>query len=127
MPLVRISLGAGRPASVVKAISDAVHRALVEAAGAPAEGKFQLVTEHAPGTLVHPPSYMGMPKSDGIVVIQATMNAGRTTEVKRALYAKIAELLEKEAGVRKEDVVISLVEVPKENWSWGGGEMTYVK
>lgn len=127
MPLVRISLGAGRPAATVRAISDAIHKALVEAVNAPAEGKFHLVTEHAPGMLVHPPSYMGMPKSDGIVVIQVTMNAGRPIELKRALYAKLAELLEKEAGVRKEDLVVSLVEIPKENWSWGGGEMTYVK
>lgn len=117
---------AGRPAAAVKAIGDAVHRALVEAVNAPADGKFQVITEHGPEELVHPPSYMGMPKSDGIVVIQVTMNAGRTIELKRALYAKIAELLSA-AGVKKEDIIISLVEVPKENWSWGGGEMTYVK
>ncbi len=127
MPLVRISMAAGRSPAVAKAISDAVHKALVEAVNAPAEGKFHLITEHAAGTLVHPPSYMGMPKSDGIVVIQVTMNAGRSIELKRALYAKMAELLEKEAGVKREDLVISLVEIPKENWSWGGGEMTYVK
>ncbi len=127
MPLVRISLGAGRPAATVKAISDAVHRALVEAVNAPAEGKFHLVTEHGAGMLVHPPSYMGIPKTDAMVVIQVTMNAGRSVDLKRALYAKMAELLEKEAGVRKEDLLISLLEVPKENWSWGGGEMTYVK
>jgi phenylpyruvate tautomerase PptA (4-oxalocrotonate tautomerase family) len=99
----------------------------VEAVSAPAEGKFHLITEHPAGMLVHPPSYMGISKSDGIVVIQVTMNAGRSIELKRALYAKMAELLEREAGVKKEDLVISLVEIPKENWSWGGGEMTYVK
>ena len=127
MPLVRISLRKGKPASYVKAIGDAVHRAFVEAASAPADAKFIVVSEHEAGELVFPPSYMGVPKSDGIVIIQATMNAGRTIEVKRALYAKIAELLEKDAGVKKQDVVISLLEVPRENWSWGDGEMTYVK
>ncbi|KAF0244542.1 MAG: 4-oxalocrotonate [Planctomycetota bacterium] len=127
MPLVRISMREGRPPAAVTAIGDAVHRALVEAAKAPADGKFQIVTEHGPDGLVHPPSYMGVPKSDAFVVVQITMNAGRTVEVKRALYAKIAELLEKDAGVRPGDVIISLVEVPQENWSWGGGEMTYVK
>jgi 4-oxalocrotonate tautomerase len=126
MPLVRISIRAGRPPAAVQAIGDAVHRALVEAVNAPADGKFQVITEHGPEGLVHPPSYMGVPKSDGIVVIQITMNAGRTIELKRALYAKIGELLSA-AGVKKEDIVISLLEVPKENWSWGGGEMTYVK
>ncbi|MEK7465937.1 MAG: tautomerase family protein [Planctomycetota bacterium] len=126
MPLVRISMRSGRPPAAVKAIGDAVHRALVEAVSAPADGKFQVITEHGPEGLVHPPSYMGMPKSDGIVVIQVTMNAGRTVELKRALYAKIADLLAG-AGVNREDIVISLVEVPKENWSWGGGEMTYLK
>jgi len=126
MPLVRISMRAGRPAATVKAIGDSVHRALVEAAGAPADGKFLVITEHGPEGLVHPPTYLGVAKTDGIVIIQITMNAGRTIEVKRALYAKIADLLA-EAGVKREDIVISLVEIPKENWSWGGGEMTYVK
>ena len=126
MPLVRISLRAGRSPAEVRGIGDAVHRALVEAVNAPADGKFQVISEHGPEGLLHPPAYMGMPKSDGIVIIQITMNAGRTLELKRALYAKIADLLST-AGVKKEDIVISLLEVPKENWSWGGGEMTYVK
>lgn len=127
MPLVRIDLRKGRPAGTAKAIVDAVHRAFVEAANAPADAKFAVVTEHEPGEMFQPPSYSGVPKSDGVVFIQATMNLGRPVEVKRALYAKIAELLEKDAGVKRQDVVISLVEVPRENWSWGNGEMTYVK
>ncbi|MCE9582769.1 MAG: tautomerase family protein [Planctomycetes bacterium] len=126
MPLVRISMRAGRPAATVKAIGDAVHRALVEAASAPADGKFLVITEHTPEELIHPPAYLGVAKTDGVVIIQVTMNAGRTIEVKKALYARMADLLA-DAGVKREDIVISLLEIPKENWSWGGGEMTYVK
>jgi phenylpyruvate tautomerase PptA (4-oxalocrotonate tautomerase family) len=126
MPLVRISVQAGRSTDELRRIGDAIHRALVEAIQAPADGRFQIFTEHAPGGLVFPPEYRGSRYTQGIVIVQLTMNAGRTVEMKKALYSRMAELLEKEAGVRREDVIVSLVEVPKENWSWGKGEATYV-
>jgi phenylpyruvate tautomerase PptA (4-oxalocrotonate tautomerase family) len=59
------------------------------------------------------------------VFIQVTLNLGRTVEVKKALYARIAENLAASPGLRKDDVLVSLVEVPKENWSFGGGVMSY--
>jgi 4-oxalocrotonate tautomerase family enzyme len=58
-------------------------------------------------------------------MIQITMNTGRTTEMKKALYKRIAELLNEELGIRKEDVLVNLVEVAKENWSFGNGEAQY--
>jgi phenylpyruvate tautomerase PptA (4-oxalocrotonate tautomerase family) len=54
-----------------------------------------------------------------------TLNAGRTTELKKKFYKRIAEDLSAELKVRKEDVFISLIEVSKENWSFGNGEMQY--
>jgi hypothetical protein len=37
----------------------------------------------------------------------------------------MAGLLNQEAGLRKEDVFINLVETAKENWSFGNGEAQY--
>jgi 4-oxalocrotonate tautomerase len=45
--------------------------------------------------------------------------------MKRALYRAIAEKLERDPGLRREDVMINLVEVPRENWSFGNGVMSY--
>src|ERR1700733_912959 len=117
MPLVRISLRQGKTAEYRRKIADGVHRAMVETINVPAQDRFQVITEHRADGLIYDPSYLGINRTDDVVFIQITLNAGRTTDQKRALYKKITELLAKEAGVRPEDVVINLVEVAKENWS----------
>ncbi|HEX4604389.1 MAG TPA: tautomerase family protein [Candidatus Angelobacter sp.] len=125
MPLVRISLLAGKPASHKQKISEIVYRAMVETINVPAQDRFQVITEHAKADFVYDAQYLNIARTDGLVIIQITLNAGRTNELKKALYHRIADLLHQEAGVRKEDVFINLVEVPKENWSFGNGEAQY--
>jgi 4-oxalocrotonate tautomerase len=125
MPLVRISLIAGKPESHKQKISDVVHRAMVETVNVPAQDRFQIITEHSKNDFVYDAQYLNIPRTDDLVIIQITLNAGRTTELKKALYRRIAELLNQEAGIRKEDVFINLVEVSKENWSFGNGEAQY--
>lgn len=125
MPLVRISLLAGKPESHLQKIGDVVHRAMVETINVPAQDRFQLITEHSKSQFIYDPSYLNIRRSDDLIMIQITLNQGRTTEMKKALYKTIAELLEKELNRRKEDVLINLVEVPKENWSFGNGEAQY--
>ena len=61
----------------------------------------------------------------GVILIQITLNAGRTVELKKALFARIVQLLRESPGVRPEDVFVGLVEVPKENWSFGNGIAQY--
>jgi phenylpyruvate tautomerase PptA (4-oxalocrotonate tautomerase family) len=63
-------------------------------------------------------------RSEDIVIIEITLNAGRTVEIKKNLYAGIAKRLEA-LGVRPDDVIMLLIEVTKENWSFGGGRATY--
>jgi len=100
---------------------------MVETINVPADDRFQVIQEHPPDTLVADRRYLGIERSDDVVFIQITLNVGRTLEQKRALYRAIADKLAAGPGLRREDVLISLVEVPKENWSFGNGEMSYVK
>jgi 4-oxalocrotonate tautomerase len=125
MPLVRVSLKEGKSPSYLASIGEAIHQAMVETINVPADDRFQIFTAHRPETLIADRRYLGIERTEDIVVIQITLNAGRTVEQKRALYRVLAEKLEREPGVRKEDVLVSLVEVPKENWSFGNGEMSY--
>jgi 4-oxalocrotonate tautomerase len=124
MPLVRISVIRGRPAAPRPSLGAAVHRALVETFGVPEKDRFQVLSEHEPGDLVYDAEYLGIARTDGLVMIQITCSAGRSLEQKRLLYRRIAEHLS-ELGVRREDVLINLVEVASENWSFGNGTASY--
>lgn len=124
MPLQRIDVGQGRPEPQRRAIADAVHRALVETIGVPADDRFQIVTAHPPGGLVCTPAYLGIRYQDPVLV-QLTIAVGRSTAQKQRLYARLAELLEA-AGVARADVIVSLVEVQREDWSFGDGIAQYV-
>lgn len=127
MPLVRISLRAGKPESYSRAVAEAVHRAMVETINVPELDRFQIITEHSASHMVFDPAYLGIERTEDIVFVQVTLNQGRTLEKKKAFYARLAELLEANPGIRREDLLISLVEVPPENWSFGNGEAQYAK
>jgi 4-oxalocrotonate tautomerase len=124
MPFVRISLRGNRSERERLSIGDSVHRAMVKAIGIPEGDRFQVITEHG-AELVYDPDYLQIHRTDGIIIIQITLAAGRTLEKKRALYKTIAEFLAAEHGVRPEDVFINLVETSMENWSFGNGICQY--
>ncbi len=128
MPLVRISLMKDRQApDFGRKVGEVVYRAMVDTINVPANDHFQLIDEHGPGTLIYDPNYLGVARGDGIVVIQVTLNEGRAPELKKAFYKAVADNLHKELGVRMEDVFINLVEVKKENWSFGNGVAQYAQ
>jgi phenylpyruvate tautomerase PptA (4-oxalocrotonate tautomerase family) len=127
MPLVRIDVLEGRSPQQLQAIGDGVHRALVEAIQIPEADRFQVHAAHPPGRLVYDAGYLGIPRTDGIVVVQITLSAGRPVEKKKALYAAIVRNLAADPGVRPEDVFVNLVEVAKENWSFGLGVAQYAE
>lgn len=125
MPLVRIALMKGKPAGFGKRIGEIVYRTMVDVINVPAEDNFQIITEHDPDTLIYDPSYLDIQRSDGLTIVQITLNEGRTVELKKAFYKTVADRLNREIGVRREDVFVSLVEVKKENWSFGNGIAQY--
>jgi len=125
MPLVRISLREGKTAAYRRAIGDGVHRAMVETINVPPLDRFQVITEHSADSLMYDPAYLGIHRTDDVVFVQITLNAGRSIEQKRALYARMAELLARSPGVQPQNVMVSLVEVARENWSFGNGEAQY--
>jgi 4-oxalocrotonate tautomerase len=125
MPLVRISLREGKSEEYKKALADGVHRALVEGAGAPADDRFQIISEHPAGGIIYDPAYLGIQRTDDIVMVQITLSAGRKLAQKRKLFQRMAEILKENPGLRPQDLMINLVEVAWENWSFGNGEAQY--
>lgn len=125
MPLVRVSLKSGKPAAYRKAILDSVYDAMRSAFDVPEEDRFMVISEHDETDFSYSANYLGIARSDNLVLIQITANNTRTREKKKALYRAIAENLSKNPGVRPEDVFINLVEVLPENWSFGNGIAQY--
>jgi len=125
MPLVRIDLAQGKPAGYRKTIGDAVYDAMVKVINVPKDDRFMVITEHPAEEIVFDLNYLGIRRSKDCVLIQVFLNQGRTVEMKKAFYQALADDLNARLGLRKEDVFISLVEVPKENWSFGNGIAQY--
>lgn len=128
MPLVRISLKKGKPAAYRQAIADSVYRAMTESAfNVPENDRFIVTHQHDDDDFSYSPDYLGIQRSDDLVVIQITANNTRNLDQKKALYRGIVEQLTKEPGLRPEDIFINLVEVLPENWSFGHGIAQYAK
>jgi phenylpyruvate tautomerase PptA (4-oxalocrotonate tautomerase family) len=125
MPLVKLYLRRGKSAEYRRSVADAVHEALVAQANVPADDRFQILHELDEDALYAHPSYGGVNRSRDLIIVEITLNAGRTVDIKKNLYADIAARLGRAADVRPDDVLVSLVEVTKENWSFGGGRATY--
>jgi 4-oxalocrotonate tautomerase len=124
MPLVRIDLRKGKPSVYREAISRIVHEALVSV-GVPKDDRFQVIAEHDSPNFVFDLNYLDIRRTEDLVIIQITWNEGRTTEQKKALYKAIADGLAASVSLRREDVFINLVEVKRENWSFGDGIAQY--
>jgi 4-oxalocrotonate tautomerase len=125
MPLVRISLRQGKSAAYKQAIGDGIYKAMLETFDVPKEDRFVIVSEHSESELQFSRTYLDIARSDDLVIIQITANNTRSRDQKKALFARIADLLSVDPGLRKEDVFINLVEVAKENWSFGNGIAQY--
>lgn len=125
MPLARIDLAAGKPPEYRRAIGDVIYDAMRATLNVPEHDRFQVFNEHAPENFVVDPQYLGIARGPDCVIVQVTLNEGRTIAMKKAFYRALADGLHERVGLRREDVFVSLVEVHKENWSFGNGEGQY--
>ncbi len=127
MPLVQIHLRQGKSADFRCKVGEIVYQTMLDTINVPPKDNFQIITEHAKDGLIYDPEYLNIQRTDGIIVIQITLNEGRTLERKKAFYKQLAERLHAELGIRMEDVFINLIEVKKENWSFGNGVAQYAE
>ena len=125
MPLTRISLREGKSADYKRNVMTQVYKAMRETFDVPEEDRFMTVTEHDANSFDYGPNYLEINRTDDLLIIQITANNTRSTEQKKALFGAICQRLTSTIGVRPEDIFISIVEVSKENWSFGHGKAQY--
>ncbi|TVT75519.1 MAG: tautomerase family protein [Denitromonas halophila] len=121
MPLVRINLSAASTPKLASTISELVHQALMETFNVPPDDRFQVIHRHAEGDIVCAEEFLGIRHSARVVFVQIVCAPGRTLDMKRALYARIASQIEARTEISACDVIINLVESARENWSFGNG------
>jgi 4-oxalocrotonate tautomerase len=126
MPLVRIDLIRGKSAQYRKTLGEIVYDAMLDIIDVPKNDKFQVITEHDPEDLNVTDTYLGNHYSKDIIFIQITLSSGRSIEQKKAFYKRIVDDVQTKLNARPDDVFINLVEVAKENWSFGHGIAQYV-
>ncbi|WP_050403434.1 tautomerase family protein [Bradyrhizobium embrapense] len=127
MPLTRVSLRRGKPAAYRKAILEGLYRAMRETFDVPEGDRFMTISERDGDDFAYGADYLGIRRSDDLVIIQITVSNTRPVAQKQKLYRRIAERLTESPGLRTEDIFINLVEVLPENWSFGNGEAQYVR
>lgn len=120
MPLLQISLRAGKPDAYRQAIFDGLYRAMRETLDVPEDDQFMTITEHDAANFRYGAAF-GITRSDDLVFIQITVFDTRTAVQKKALFRRISELLRESPGIRPEDVFVNILEAAKENWSVGNG------
>ena len=125
MPLIRVSLRAGKSADYRRAIAENIYGSLRETFNVPENDFFATVDELQPRDFIYDRKYFNIERSDDLVLIQLTVSNTRTVEQKKALYRRIVERLGKNPGLRPQDIFLNLLEVAKENWSFGNGEAQY--
>ena len=125
MPLVHVAMRSGKPDAYRQAIFDGIYRAMRETFSVPEDDQFMTITQHDAADFRYGASYLGIARSDDLVLIQISAMNTRTVEQKKALYGKIAALLGEKPGIRPEDVFVNLIEGARENWSLGNGLAQY--
>jgi phenylpyruvate tautomerase PptA (4-oxalocrotonate tautomerase family) len=124
MPLARIDLLQGKNAAYRQKVSRVIHEAMV-LVGVPEKDRFQVISEHSKDNFIFDATYLGIERTDDLIMIQVTWNDGRSIDQKKVFYKAIVDGLVQAVGIRPEDVLINVVEVRKENWSFGNGVATY--
>ncbi|HVJ61984.1 MAG TPA: tautomerase family protein [Tahibacter sp.] len=125
MPLARIDIPQGKSKTFRDTLGDVVYQAMRTTINVPEGDRFQIINEHRRENLHIDPDYLGIARSADCILIQITLNEGRTLEQKKAFYLAIADGCCERLGMRREDVFVNLVEVKRENWSFGNGIAQY--
>lgn len=126
MPLVRIDVLEGRSTEETTTLLDTVQEVLEEVFAAPPRDRYQVLTEHRPGHLVLQDTGLGIERSDRVVLV-SVVQQGRSEEQKRALYATLADRLQDRIDLRPEDLVVSVTENAREDWSFGLGRAQFLE
>ena len=122
MPFARIDLAQGKSSEYRATVAEIVYQGIIGVLKAPDGDRFIVVSEHAPDNLIYDRHFLGMDRSSDFILIQVTSTVGNNKEAKLAFFRHVADELNSKLGVRPDDVMVNLVFVQREDWSFGNGD-----
>jgi phenylpyruvate tautomerase PptA (4-oxalocrotonate tautomerase family) len=125
VPLVRIEVQQGRSSGELRKLADVIQEVMEDVFAAPHGDRYQVLTEHPVGHVIAEDSGLGFPRTDKIVVLQI-FHQGRSVTQKVAAYEQLALRLEKECGLSPSDLIVSMVENDRADWSFGEGRAQFL-
>jgi phenylpyruvate tautomerase PptA (4-oxalocrotonate tautomerase family) len=125
MPFVRIEIYEGRSPEEVQQLADTVHEAIVKEFAAPPGDRFQIIQQHRRERMIMLDFGMGFKRTNKLVFMEI-VSQGRTADQKQAFYAKVAELFEERGIAGPDDLIISMVDNTRADWSLGRGRAQFI-
>ncbi|KAL7954490.1 Tautomerase/MIF superfamily [Trichoderma compactum] len=126
MPFVKIDVIKGRRSpEQLKRMGDVIQQVLIDTFAAPERDRYQIFSQHEPWEVICWDTGLGFERTYDIVSIQIFAQ-GRTRDQKMAMYAALGERLEKECGLKGNDLLISVTPNTKEDWSFGYGRAQFL-
>ncbi|GAB7349919.1 hypothetical protein MBLNU459_g0623t1 [Dothideomycetes sp. NU459] len=106
-------------------MADIVQEIMLEKFAAPPRDRYQIITQHEPYEMIFEDTNLNLPRTDKLVLVQI-FQQGRNAEQKQAVYAALAERLNKECDLPPTDLVVSVAANTKEDWSFGLGRAQFL-
>jgi phenylpyruvate tautomerase PptA (4-oxalocrotonate tautomerase family) len=126
MPLVQIDVLEGRPEEELRELANVVQEVMEDVFVAPERDRYQIIHEHRPGRIIAEDTGLGFRRTEDLVIIQVTQQ-GRTEDQKRALYAGLADRLQERTGLAPSDLIVSVTESTRADWSFGLGRAQFLE
>ena len=125
MPLMRIDLIKGHDEDYLKTLLNIAYEVQVDKFSTPVGDRYQILTQHEPFEMQILDTGLGIERSKDVVVFNLVTRP-RSTRAKLDFYQALTDRLHDELGLRREDVVFSLVPNNDVDWSFGKGEAQFL-
>lgn len=120
MPLIQVDLKRSVFEDKGREISNAIHHSLVAGLVMDITDLFQVFRPHDEGEIIFSPTYDNRDRRD-LIIIRITMVNMFSVEQKKKTYKELTKRLV-DIGIRRDDILVCVVENSAENWSLGERE-----
>lgn len=125
MPLMKIDLIKGREKEEIKQILNISYEVMLDTFKAPKGDRYQIVNQHEDYEMQILDTDLDVERTKDVIVF-TIITRPRTQQQKQRFYSEVTNKLHENMGIRKEDIMFSLIENTDEDWSFFNGEAQFL-